>query len=152
MADCWEKIWTYAGLELVSEIGQLMVIKKALYLMKSSGTAFWAHSADTLYDISFVSTKANPDVWICPVVKPDGAEYSEYVMCYIDDILSFSLDAISFLKSLQGQFKLKDDKIEPPDLYLGAQLGTMEVEGHHGWFMSLEKYIKLVIQNIEGTL
>ena len=43
-----------------------------------------------------------------------------------------ALDAISVLKSLQGQFKLKDNKIEPPDVYLGAQLGTMEAEGHHG--------------------
>ena len=56
-------------------------------------------------------------------------------MCYVNDILSVSLDAISVLKSLQGQFKLKDNKIEPPDVYLGAQLGTLEVKGHHGWFM-----------------
>ena len=129
-----------------------MIIKKPLYRLKSSGATFWAHLADTLYNISFISTKDNPDVWICLAVKPDGAEYYEYVICYVDDILSVSLDAISVLKSLQGQFKLKDDKIEPPDVYLGAQLGTMEVEGHHGWFMSSEKYIKLAIQNIEDIL
>ena len=28
----------------------------------------------------------------------------------------------------------------------------MEVKGHHGWFMSLEKYIKLPIDNVEDTL
>ena len=132
MADCQEKIWAYAGPEFRSKRGQPMIINKALYGLKSSGATFWAHLADTLYDISFISTKADPDVWICPAVKSDGAEYYEYVMCYIDDILSVSLDAISVLKSLQGQFKLKDNKIEPPDVYLGAQLGTMEVEGHHG--------------------
>ena len=151
MADCWEKIWTYAGLEFRSERGQLMIIKKVLYRLKSSGTTFRAHLAETLYNISFVPTKANPDVWICLAVKPDSTKYYEYVMCYVDDILSVSLDAISILKSLQGQFKLKDDKIEPPDVYLDAQVGTMEVEGHHGW-LSLEKYIKSVIQNIEDTL
>ena len=73
-------------------------------------------------------------------------------MCYINDIISVSLDAISVLRSLQGQYKLKDDKIEPHDDYLGAQLGTMEVKGHHGWFMSLEKYINSAIQNINNTL
>ena len=151
MADCWEKIWTYAGLEFGSKRGQLMIIKKALYRLKSSGAAFWAHLADTLHNIGFISTKDDPDIWICLAVKPDGAEYYEYEMCYIDDILYVSLDAISVLKSLHGQFKLKDDKIEPPDVYLGAQLGTMEVERHHGWFMSLEKYIKSAIQNIEDT-
>ena len=97
-----------------------MIIKKALYWLKSSGSAFWAHLAKTLYDISFISTKANPGVWICLAVKHDGTEYYEYVMCYIDNIISVSLDAISILKSLQGQFKLKHDKIEPPDGYLGA--------------------------------
>ena len=73
-------------------------------------------------------------------------------MCYIDDILSVSLNAKSILQSLQGQFKLKGYKIEPPDMYLGAQLGTMQVEGNNGWFMSSEKYVKSAIQNIEETL
>ena len=73
-------------------------------------------------------------------------------MCYIDDILSVSHDAKSILHSLQGQFRLKGDKIEPPDMYLDAQLGTMQVEGNEGWFMSSEKYVKSAIQNIEETL
>ena len=72
-------------------------------------------------------------------------------MCYVNDILSVSLDAISVLRSLQRQFKLKDDKVEPPDVYLGAQLGTIEVRGHHGWFMPSENYVKSAIQNIEDT-
>ena len=57
--------------------------------------------------------KADPDVWIRPAVKPDRSEYYEYIMCYIDDILSVSHDAKSILQSLQGQFKLKGNKIEP---------------------------------------
>ena len=73
-------------------------------------------------------------------------------MCYVDDILSVSLDAKSILQSLQGQFKLKGDKIEPPDMYFVAQLGTMQVEGNDGWFMSSEKYVKSAIENIEETL
>ena len=64
MADCWETIWTYAGLEFGSKRGQPMIIKKALYRLKSSDATFRAHLADTLYDIGFISTKADPDVWI----------------------------------------------------------------------------------------
>ena len=71
MADCQEKIWSYAGPEFGSERGQLMIIKKALYGLKSSGAAFRAHLAKTLYSIGFISTKADPDVWICPALKPD---------------------------------------------------------------------------------
>ena len=151
-ANCREKIWTYAGPEFGSERGQPMTIKKALYGLKSSGTAFRAHLAETLHDIGFKPTKTDPDVWICLAVKLDGSKYYEYIMCYVNDILSVSLDAKSILRSLQGQFKLKGDKIEPPDMYLGAQLGTMQVEGNDGWFMSSEKYIKSAIQNIEETL
>ena len=97
-----------------------MIMKKALYGLKSSGTAFRAHLANTLYNIGFISTKSDPDVWICPVVEHNGAEYYEYVMCCVYDILSASLDAISILRVLQGQFKLKDNQTEPPDVYLGT--------------------------------
>ena len=129
-----------------------MIIRKALYGLKSSGTAFRAHLAETLHDISFKPMKADPDVWIHPAVKLDRTEYYKYIMCYVDDILSVSHDAKSILQSLQGQFKLRGDKIEPPDIYLGTQLGTMQVEGNKGWFMSSEKDEKSAIQNIEETL
>ena len=142
IANCREKIGTYAGPEFGSERGQPMIIRKALYGLKSSGAAFRAHLAETLHDISFKPTKADRDVWIHPAVKPDGTEYYKYIMCYVDDILSVSHDAKSILQSLQEQFKLKGDKIEPPDMYLGAQLGTMQVKGNEGWFMSSEKYVK----------
>ena len=151
-ANCHEKIWTYVGPEFGSERGQPMIIRKVLYGLKSSGAAFRAHLAEMLHDIGFKPTKADPDVWICPVVKPDGTEYYKYIMCYVNDILSVSHDVKSILQSLQGQFKLKGDKIEPPDMFLGTQLGTMQVKGNEGWFMSSEKYVKSAIQNIEETL
>ena len=151
-ANCHEKIWTYAGLEFGSEHRQPMIIKKTLYGLKSSGTAFRVHLVETLHDIGFKPTKADPDVRIRPAVKPDGSEYYEYIMCYVNDILFVSLDAKSILGSLQGQFKLKGNKIEPLDMYLGAQLGTMQVEGNDGWFMSSEKYVKSAIQDIEEML
>ena len=40
MAGCREKIFTRAGPEFGSEQGELMVVKMALYGLKSSGTAF----------------------------------------------------------------------------------------------------------------
>ena len=39
-ADCREKIYTIAGPEFGSEAGGVMVIRKALYELKSSGAAF----------------------------------------------------------------------------------------------------------------
>ena len=62
-ADCHEKIWIHAGPEFGSEASTIMFIHKALYGLRSSGAAFHAHLAETLYDIGFVSTRADPDVW-----------------------------------------------------------------------------------------
>ena len=72
MADCHEKIWTIARPEFGSEKGTPIVIRKALYGLKSSGAAFRAHLAETLYDIGFRSGKADPDVWLRLAVKPNG--------------------------------------------------------------------------------
>ena len=85
------------GPEFGSERGQPMIIRKALYGLKSSGAAFRAHLVETLHEIGFKPTKTDPDVWICLVVKPDGSEYYKYIVCYIDDILSVSLDTKSIL-------------------------------------------------------
>ena len=91
--------------EFGSERGQPMIIRKALYGLKSCGAAFRAHLAETLHDIGFKATKADPDVWICPAVKLDGTEYYEYIMCYVDDILSVSLT--EFRQPLQMQSHLE---------------------------------------------
>ena len=152
MADCHEKIWTIAGPELGSEKGTPMVIRKALYGLKSSGAVFMAHLAETLHDISLRSSKADPDVWLRLAVKPNGQTYYKYILCYVDDILSVSLNATSILKSIQVNFKLKDDKIEPPSDYLGAVLGQMDIDGKTGWYLSSEKYVKSAVENIKQAL
>ena len=128
-ANCRKKIWTRAGPKFGSESSTIMFICKALYSLKSSGAAFRAHLVEILYDIGFVPTWANPDVWRRPAVKEDGFEYYEYVLCYMDDILAISHKVKDALKAVQAIFKLKDDKIEPLDMYLGAMLSVMEDNG-----------------------
>ena len=151
-AECRERIWTRAGPELGSESGLIMLVKKALYGLKGSGAAFRAHLAEKLHDIGFIPTRADPDVWRRQAVKPDGFEHYEYILCYMDDLLAISYDAQKVLKSIQDTFMFKDDKIDKPDVYLGAQLDMMSVDGFEGWTMSSEKYVKSAIENIEQTL
>ena len=129
-----------------------MLTRKALYGLKSSGAAFRALLVGTLYDIGFVPTRADPDVWRRPAVKEDGFEYYEYVLCYVDDILAISHKAKDALKAVQAIFKLKDDRIEPPDMYLGATLSVMEDNGVQGWCMTSDKYIKAAVENVELEL
>ena len=151
-ADCREKIWTVAGPEFGSEAGTIFLVRKALYGLKSAGAAFRSLLADTLSDTGYKPTKADPDVWIRPAVKSDGFEYYEMVLCYVDDILAISDNPKSTLMALTSTFKLKDDKIEPPDIYLGAQLGTMQVDDIECWTMSAEKYVISAVKNVEEAL
>ena len=148
-----EKIWTRAGPEFGSDCGKIMIVVRALYGLKSAGAAFRALLAETLHDIGYVPSRADPDVWLRPGVKPDGTEYYEMVLVYVDDVLAFSADPMKTMKGIQDKFKLKDDKIEEPETYLGAELSKMvTANGTECWTMSSEKYCKAAVQNVETKL
>ena len=99
-----------------------MIVKMALYGLKSSGAAFRAKLAGVLYGIGYTPSKADPDLWLSPEVKPDGAEYYEMVLCYVDDVLAKSDMPMRKMDGIISVFKLKYDKAEVPDVYLGATL------------------------------
>jgi hypothetical protein len=63
-APCVEKIWFEGGLECGSDKGKVCVVVRALYSLKSAGASWHATLAQALHDIGFVSTIADPDVWI----------------------------------------------------------------------------------------
>ena len=121
-APCREKCWTWAGKEFGSDQGRPLIIVRALYGLKSSGAAFRAFLAETLDDMGFQSSHADPDVWLRPATKPDGENYYEYILCYVDDILSISLQPDRPMKEIQRMFKFKNDIVQKPDFYLGAKL------------------------------
>ena len=122
-ADCREKIWTRAGPEFGSEVGMIFIVRKSLYGLKSGGAVLCALLAETLHKMGYNPSKADPDVWLRPAVKSDGFEYYKLVLYYVNDVLSMSADPDeATLRGLQSVFKLKDDKIAEPAIYLGAQL------------------------------
>ena len=121
--------------------------------MKSRGAAFILLLSETLHDLGYNPTKADSDVWLRPAVKPDGFEYYELVLCYVDDVLCMSHDAMSTMKGIQRSFKLKDDKIKEPETYLGAGLSKMTTaNGTECWSMSSEAYCKAAVTNVETKL
>ncbi len=146
-ADCREKIYIIG-----SEEGSVMVIRKALYGLKSSGAAFRAHLAETLKDLCYLPSKADPDVWIRPAIKENGFEYYEMTLVYVDDIMCISHDPKATMLGIQATFKLKDDKIERPENYLGVQIMQKVIDDRECWAMTLEQYVKAAIANVETTL
>ena len=87
--------------------------------------------------VVYTHSKADPNVWLWPAVKPDGFEYYEMILCYVDDVLSISYDAMKTMKGIQRKLKLKDDKVAEPENYLGNGLSKMvTAHGHECWSRS----------------
>jgi hypothetical protein len=87
-AKCCEIIWFEGGVETGEDHEKVLIVTCALYGdLKSSGAAWRADLAATLHDLTFASTKADPDVWI----RSSGTYY-DMVLVYVDDILIFAKD------------------------------------------------------------
>jgi hypothetical protein len=152
-ADCREKIWTVAGTEFGSEKGSVMVIVKALYGLKSSGAAWRSLLQQSLLDLGYESTKADPDVYRRPQTRPDGTEYYEYLLVYVDDILCVSHKPEETMKAIASIYRLKNDEVGPPDRYLGANIKRFTLpDGRIVWGMSSYDYVKNAVRNLEDTL
>ena len=86
-------------------------------------------------------------------MKPDGFKYWELVLCYVDDVLSVSDSPMRTMKQIKARFKIKDDKIEEPTSYLGAEIGKMlNEDGDEYWSISSKKYCTSTVDNIEEVL
>ena len=70
--------------------------------------------------MNYRPSRANPYGWMRPVVKGDGFQYDEDVLCYVDDIIFISHVSSKTIEGIKAVFKLKEDKAEPPEMYLGA--------------------------------
>ena len=86
-------------------------------------------------------------------VKNTGLKYWEYVLCYVDDILSISHNPNSAMEAIKSKFKLKGDKDGPPKTYLGASLSKMTNEDNEEcWVISSDLYCVALVTQIESVL
>lgn len=70
-------------------------------------------------------------------MKADGAPYYELLLVYIDNIMLVSTDPDSTLKAIGKQYELKEDSLQEPDTYLGAQIYRHHLpNGTSTWAMS----------------
>ena len=98
--------------EFGTEQGNGMLVVRALYGLKSSGSDFSYLLDEQLHDLGYRPSIADPGVWMRPSVKPCVFMYYEYVLCYVDDVLCISDDPIFTNKGMQVKFKLKGDNTE----------------------------------------
>ena len=130
-----------------------MVVKMSLYGLKSSGAVFRAKLESLLHDIGCTPSKADLDVWMTPEIKSYVTEYYEYALVYVNNILVIMCVPMKKIKGIKYVFKLKEDKADPTNMYLGASLEQAETKGGTKcWSMSAKKYVKAAVINLEATL
>ena len=120
-APCRDKIWCFAGPEFGNRKGQKIKIVRTLYGLKSSGAAWRAHLADTMINLGYKPCKADQDVWMKPNCKPDGEEYYEYIIIYVDDVMAAGNNTDTIMDALKRLYRLKEEPAEP-EHYLGENL------------------------------
>eukprot|EP00978_Attheya_sp_CCMP212_P015012 scaffold38581_cov48-Attheya_sp.AAC.3 len=141
-ADCREKIWVQAGPEFGEDEDLVMIIKKALYCLKSSGASWRNMISQTMLDAGYENTYADPDVWRRRAVKNDGTHYYELILVYVDDIMSISQIPQKTMDMIGKLYDLKDSFGEP-ERYLRVNLKKWTLQdGREVWSASGKEYIK----------
>ena len=105
-----------------------MIVNMALYVLKLPCAAFRENLAGVLHDLSYVPLNAYPDILIRPAVRADGSEYYEMALCYIDDVLVITAELMKTMDGIRAVFKLKGNKAENTDMYLGSLLSEIETD------------------------
>ena len=147
-APCRERIWFEGQIETGEDCGKVLVLTRALYGLKSSGAAWRADLAATLRDLQFMSTQADPDVWI-----RSAGTYYEMVLIYVDDILVFSKQPKEVMDSIGKYYELKPESVKEPEIYLGANFEKVQLpDGRSEWCMSSKAYLKNALKVVEALM
>jgi len=113
-APAREKVHTTAGPEFgPNNVGNTVIVVRAMYGLKSSGAAWHAKFSETLRSMDFKPYYADPDVWMKPAATPDGFEYYEYILVHVDDVLVISAAPGPIMKTIQQAYRLKDSPTAP---------------------------------------
>ena len=150
-----EKHYVICGKEFgLENEGKRAIIVRALYGGKAAGRDFWHHLRSCMEHLGFKSKAGDPDVWMRPATRADGAATYEYVLLYTDDCLVVADDAESILKGEIGRyFQLKPASIGPPKIYLGGHLRQVEIDqGTRAWAFSSTQYVQSAVKNVEEYL
>lgn len=106
--------------------------------------------ASTIWDLGFRPTRSDPDVWLKPGVKPDKFKYYEMILCYVDDVITMSSKPMLIIDGIKATFKLKGDKAEVPEMYLGGDIKQVETaSGTKCWTLSSENILRLLLQMLK---
>ena len=110
-----EKVYIVAGPEFGERAGKTLIIRKALYGLKTSGVRWHERFADVLRDMEFFPSRAEPDIWM-----KDCGDHYEYIAVYVDDLLLVSKNPKLLLDTLTNKYDFKLKGSGNIEFYLGC--------------------------------
>ena len=104
-----ERLWTVSGTYFgPSDRESVMIIARALYGLKYSGSAWRAKPAKTLNSMGYQYIESDPDVWFKQAVNTSGREYYKYMLVYVYKILLLGHDPKEYMDALNHTYRLKE--------------------------------------------
>ena len=77
-----EKVYIVAGPDFGEFEGCILIVKKALYGLRTSGARWAEQLADSLRNLEFLSSYADPAIWIREYI-----DYWKYICIWADDTM-----------------------------------------------------------------
>ena len=136
-----ELVYIIAGPEFGERQGNVLIIVKALYGLRTSGARFHKKFSDTLKDMGFYPSYADPDVWM-----KDCKTHYEFVCVYVDDLAVMMKHPEEFFAGLkQRKYKLKG--VGEITYHLGGDF-YRDPDGTLAW--GARTYVKRIINQSES--
>ena len=110
-----EKVHIMAGPEFRQQEGKMLVIRKDLYGLRSSGRMWWLRSNTILKGLSFQPSKVEPDIWMRKQM-----DHYEYIARYVDDFAIASKEPEGIISKLIEEHGLKLKGTGPITYHLGC--------------------------------
>lgn len=106
---------------------------------------------NSIRDVGFQSSIADPDVYLRAFAKPDGYKYYEYILVYVDAVLIVLHAPEEYLKIiLQANYELNPASVGPPNRYVGADVEKVQnpgdPTGREYWSFSARTYVKNAVK------
>ena len=141
-ADTKEKVYTIAGREFGNKKDCTVIIKKALYGLATSARQWNITLGDSIRNLGFTPTRADPDLWIR--LNEKEGKY-EYIATYVDDLIIVAKQPMDYLDEIKKQYPIRNIEINP-EYYLG---NNIEVRNNNTIKISSKKYITEVLRKYE---
>ena len=130
-----------AGPEFGDIEGHVLIVRKALYGLKSSGKMWGERCADIFRSIGFTPTRTQDDIWI-----RDKEDHYEYIARYVDDLAIVSKDPQSIIDLLTETHRLKLKGTGPIEYHLGCDFFR---DKENILCMSPKRYIDKLIESYQ---